>query len=259
MDSLILIGLGIFIGVLGLLVTVRVKSSNQLEVKNTEIILALVPVVFFLLFTGRIDSLEIGELKIESAFMEASQTPIAAQISEVRGLPVTPVRANRKGGSRKIPKLINSKAEALQFRMGHGGYWGPTIQEYLVELSAHPFLRFVVINHKDGSLWGILPSRDLLDTLERGAGLTYDQFAGWLNSATSEAPSALGTVIPVSAALTDGSDKRAALQRMEDMNLEFLPVINKKKRFVGIVDRSRLTASLIIDVAQVMQPKKKES
>ena len=45
-----------FIGVLGLPVTVRVKSSNQLEVKNTEIILALVPVVFFLLFTGRIDS-----------------------------------------------------------------------------------------------------------------------------------------------------------------------------------------------------------
>ena len=253
MDSLLLIGLGIFISVLTLLVTLRVRSGNRLEVKNTEIILSLIPVVFFLLFTGRIDSLEIGQLKIESAFMEASRSPIAPQITELRGLPVTPVRATRKGSVSKIPRLIESRAQALRFRMGHGGYWGPAIQDYLVELSAHPYLRFVVINRGDGTLWGVVPSEDLVATLESRTGLTYERFAAWLNSESEEAPKALRTVILAKEALTDASDKSEALGRMEDLNLEFLPVVNKKNRFVGIVERSRLTASLIIDVAQVMK------
>jgi CBS-domain-containing membrane protein len=40
---------------------------------------------------------------------------------------------------------------------------------------------------------------------------------------------------------------------MESMNVDTLPVVNKDKRFVGIVNRSRLTASLIIDVANELK------
>jgi predicted transcriptional regulator len=36
---------------------------------------------------------------------------------------------------------------------------------------------------------------------------------------------------------------------MEDNNFEMFPVINTEKKFMGIVDRSRLTASLILGVA----------
>ncbi len=253
MDSSILISLGIFVVALSGLIAMRLLSDNRIEAKNTEIALALVPVVLFLLFTGRIDSLELGFVKIDSAFVEASQTPIAAQVTPMRGLPVTPVRANRKGAVDRIPRLIESKAEALQFRMGHGGYWGPAIHDYLVRLSEHPFLKFIVINKKDGTLWGIVKSHDLMMALDARAERGYDKFAGWLNEGNEEKLTKLPNAILVSQALTDGSDKREALTRMEDWNLDFLPVVDANKKFVGVVDRSRLTASLIIDVTQAMQ------
>ncbi|KAA3663419.1 MAG: hypothetical protein DWQ10_00240, partial [Calditrichaeota bacterium] len=44
-------------------------------------------------------------------------------------------------------------------------------------------------------------------------------------------------------------DKKAVLEKMEKLNLEILPVSYERGEFTGVVERSRLTASLIIDVA----------
>jgi Mg/Co/Ni transporter MgtE len=54
-------------------------------------------------------------------------------------------------------------------------------------------------------------------------------------------------------AVSQSADKKQALQMMEKRNVENLPVVNEEKRFAGIVDRSRLTASLIIDVANELK------
>ncbi|WP_456403406.1 hypothetical protein, partial [Hydrogenimonas sp.] len=50
-------------------------------------------------------------------------------------------------------------------------------------------------------------------------------------------------------AITEKTDKRSALQLMDRLDRDFLPVVDETKRFVGVVKRSRLTASLIVDVA----------
>jgi CBS-domain-containing membrane protein len=54
-------------------------------------------------------------------------------------------------------------------------------------------------------------------------------------------------------AVTEKTDKTQALQLMESLNVDTLPVIDKNRRFVGIVNRSRLTASLIVDVAKELK------
>lgn len=66
---------GGFIAILALLVLLRAKSS-RFEVKPMDIIVAVVavvPVVLFLLLTGKLQTFEIGEggLKIEAAFVTA--------------------------------------------------------------------------------------------------------------------------------------------------------------------------------------------
>jgi CBS-domain-containing membrane protein len=53
--------------------------------------------------------------------------------------------------------------------------------------------------------------------------------------------------------VTETTDKAHALQAMESLNIDTLPVINQEKQFVGIVNRSRVTASLILDVAKALK------
>jgi hypothetical protein len=49
-------------------------------------------------------------------------------------------------------------------------------------------------------------------------------------------------------ALTRTADKHDALERMEKLAADWLPVVDDRGTFAGVVDRSRLTASLILDV-----------
>ena len=57
------------------------------------------------------------------------------------------------------------------------------------------------------------------------------------------------------------ANKKIVLASMEDKNIDWLPVVSSKEegyKLVGIVDRSRLTASLILDVTDQLEEKKKE-
>ena len=38
------------------------------------------------------------------------------------------------------------------------------------------------------------------------------------------------------------------LEQMEKLNVDWLPVVDEAKKFVGVVDRSRVVASLILEV-----------
>jgi hypothetical protein len=84
---------------------------------------------------------------------------------------------------------------------------------------------------------------------------TATDFAEWLNRGDGEALARLPGFIGRQHALNEQTDKRQALQRMEVLNLDTLPVVQEKERFSGIVDRSRLTASLLIDVANNLEKK----
>lgn len=49
--------------------------------------------------------------------------------------------------------------------------------------------------------------------------------------------------------LRPGSDKRDVLSKMESLKVDWLPVVDKDGHVAGIIDQSRLTASLILDVS----------
>src|SRR5207249_4985039 len=130
MDQTVWISVAVFVGILVLLMLLRRRNAS-FEVKATDIVVAVLPVVIFLLISGKIQKFEVGELKIETAFVKASGSAIASQVTSLVGLPAEPIRIDPKLGVEQIPRLIQNKAQGLSFRLGFGGYDGPAIQEYL--------------------------------------------------------------------------------------------------------------------------------
>jgi hypothetical protein len=53
--------------------------------------------------------------------------------------------------------------------------------------------------------------------------------------------------------MTKDSGKGDVLDRMEKKGWDWLPVVNKQGQLDGIVDRSRLIASMILDVTNQLQ------
>jgi len=259
MTTTIAYSVGSFIVIVAALVLLRAQNS-RFEVKTSDIVVAVVPVLVFLLVTGRLQKFEIGEggVKIETAFVEASGSAIASQVAPLTGLPTEPIEIDAKAGTFEIPRLIERKTEGLSFRLGRGGYYyGPAIQEYLVQLTKAPYLKYLLIENPDGSFFGSASARDVAATLQsQPPPYTANDLAKWLNDGDKAALQRLSGFIGADAALTKQTDKAQALERMEASNVDTLPVVNEQKRFVGIVDRSRLSASLLIDVSKSLASSK---
>ncbi|MFH7319969.1 hypothetical protein ACHHRT_05060 [Desulfurivibrio sp. D14AmB] len=255
MDAAIILSVGSFLAILAALVLLRAKNS-RFEVKPSDIVVAVVPVVVFLLVTGKLQTLEIGEggLKIESAFVKAGEVSIDQQVEPLTGVPAEPVRLDPKEAVSKIPQLIERRTEGLLFRLGHGGYWGPAIEEYFAALSRQPFFKYLIIEHPDGRFFGIVDARALTELLQNSnAPYRADDLARWLNQTDTKKLAQLPGFVAANDAIPTGTDKFQALQRMETLGVERLPAVDEVQRFVGMIERSRLTASLLIDVTKSLQ------
>jgi hypothetical protein len=246
----LIIALIIFIFIIVAMVILRVKLSEKFEVKNSDILIAIIPIILWFLLTGKVKNLEIGGVKIEGAFVEASKTAVVKQITPVK-LPVETVRMDPKKGIEQIPYLIKNKTEALLFELGYGGYYGAAIEEYLQRLSQYPFFKYVIIVDRGKRFVGISDARELNSILQsRQATFNSYDFEKWLNMSQTSQLSRLPKFMGANDAIRKDTHKQTALEKMEALNIEMLPVIDKMGRFVGVVDRSRLTSSLIIDVAK---------
>jgi hypothetical protein len=254
MDSTIAYSVGSFIIILVLLVLLRAKNS-RVEVKPSDIVVAVVPVLVFLLVSGKLQKFEVGEggVKIETAFVKASNSAI---VSQVVGLPTESVATDAKAGIGMIPQLVEHKTEGLRFQIGSGSYYGPAIQEYLAQLTKAPFLKYLIVENSDGTFYCIANARELATSLQSPAPpYRADDVARWINTGDPAGLARLPGYVPSSSALGRQADKGQALQKMESANADTLPVVDEKKHFVGVVNRSRLTASLLIDVAKSLEGK----
>ena len=250
----LLFAIGGFILLVVFLVMLRIKTGNRFEIKNSDVVLALIPIAFWLFLTGKIQEFTFGDFRIVAAIKEASKSPVAAQVTE---LPVESVRVEAKGGVGEIPDLIRRKSQALSFRMGHGGYWGPAIHEYLRVLTQNPFLQYIVINNADGSFFGMTDARQFAAMVQANVpSFSAQAFADWLNDSNKAQIETLPGFISAQHALRKVADKRQALQLMESQDVQTLPVVDDDSRFIGIVDRSKLTASMLMDIAdRIEMPK----
>jgi hypothetical protein len=252
MTLTLLLSIGTFVAILALLLVLRARDS-KLEIRATDIVVATLPVLIFLLVSGKIQKLEFGEggVKIETAFVKASTTEINSQVTAITGLPMETTRVDIKESVFAIPQLVEKKTEGLSFRLGYGGYYGPAIHEYLARLTAQPYLKYIIIENGDGTFFGMADARQLFAMLSNPYGqVKADEFARWLINSNRASFTKLPGFIAAGHAVKPSADKSQTLQLMEQLNVDILPVINDQGQYLGIVNRARLVASLILDVAK---------
>lgn len=252
MNTLFIV-LVVFFLLMASMIILRIFIGERFEIKNSDILIALVPIALWLVLTGKIQRFEFGEFKFEAAFVEASQTAITKQITPLK-LPVESIRMDPKRGVNEIPRLVRNKTEALFFELGYGGYYGPAIEEYLNRLSQYSFFKYIIIISSNGKFVGMADARELNSVFQtRTGGPSSQEFAQWVNREDIDSLTKLPGFVSAKNSINNELDKQAALEKMEELNIETLPVIDKQGKFVGIVDRSRLTSSLIIDVASKLK------
>lgn len=248
-------------GVLLLLLSVWLRATygTKVELKTIDLVLIILPLVLALLVTGKLKVLDAFGFKADltDLFSSAAGKSIEAQVDsksspDVDEL-VNMLEMAPKVGVRDIPRLVQNKTEALVFRLGHGGYYGPAIEQYFRALYASSYLQYLVVTNPDKTLFGVYNVLDLAVHFRTAgdSGRAYDQFARWLNDAgdtAREQLAALPGFVSVEKAIGPDMSKRDALRQMDSLRVDSLPVVNARGVFVGTVERSQLTASLILDV-----------
>jgi CBS-domain-containing membrane protein len=84
----------------------------------------------------------------------------------------------------------------------------------------------------------------------------YKQLQRLLNAGDERAQKELAKLpgfVPIAHAVTASTSKRDALALMENINSDSLPVVNDQQRFTGTVNRSKLTAGLILAVTDKLE------
>lgn len=249
MSTTVGLSIGSILLILAVLMLLRARSS-RFEIKPSDIVVAVLPVMVFLLVTGKLQKFEIGEsgIKIETAFIQASASAIESQVRELR---YQTIQIGPKQDPGKINQLLEDRTEGLLFHLGHGGYVGDAIMEYLTRLTRQPFLKYLIVNFPDGRFFAMIDAPELAMLLQSGkSSYTARDLADWLNTGRRDSLRGLPGFISHDHAVMERTDKSQALRRMETLDVESLPVIGSDGSFSGVVSRSRLTASLLVDVAE---------
>lgn len=251
----------------GLLVTavlVRARYGVKYELKTIDLVLIIIPLLFVLLITGKVKVLDAFGVKADFSelFVDAAGANIEQQVVGTSSPGVDEVvhmlEMAAKGGVREIPQLVQKKTEALVFRLGHGGYYGPAIQQYFDALYASSYLQYLIVLDQENKLYGIYDVLDLAVYFRTKGKQAYSNFANWLNrpSASSQRElTRLPGFVNAKQAVARGLSKREVLKRMDSLRVDSLPVVDDAGFFVGTVERSQLTASLILEVVDRLEPK----
>jgi hypothetical protein len=221
------------------------KSDNR----RSDVTIAAVAAVLTLFLAGDITKFGVGTngITVEKAIVNAAHRPV-----HVTPLPVEPIEGDFKLGTSQIRDFIRRQVQALEYQLGYGGYTADATKEYLDRLTVYPFFRFVVLVEADKAFFGMIEAKTLHRLLRsEGTGQTFESFTTLIkrNSFDDRAQLAqLPGFAPLSAAVTSNDNKRHVLEQMDKRKADWLPVLSPNGELQNVVDRSRLLASMILDV-----------
>jgi len=249
-----LVGIIIF----GAAVAGRTIGKGKVQLQLSDITIAAIGVVLVLLLTGRVSKLGISDkglnIEVADAIRSAANKKVDRHVSPLPSpIPLETVSPEEKGAVDRIPQLIRQQASAISFNLSAGAYTAPAIEAYLTQLTPHAFFKFVVIFTPDNHLFGVIDARKLLQRLQDpNSGWKFDEFAARLNGGSPADQARLATfpgMLSVDKSIRADTDKLDALEKMDALHTDWLPVVADGK-LQGIVERSALTASMLVDVAR---------
>jgi hypothetical protein len=261
-NSIALIAGIIAVALLVVVVALRSATAGKVQITLNDTIIAAIGAVLALLVSGKLAKMVISPtgITVERAIISSAAQPIAAQVTP---LPVAPVTQEVKGAVTAIPDMVRRRVQGLDFILGSGGYDPDVISTYLEGLTQYDFFRYVIFLTPDRRLFGMIDARALFAVLkDQESQVKFKDFAGLVNSGGDLARNALTRLpgfVPASDAVKHQSDKHSVLEQMEKLRRDWLPVVNEEGQLDGIVERSRLIASMILDVTNQLQATQPQS
>jgi hypothetical protein len=186
-----------------------------------------------------------------TVFLAASTAEVSSQVSMKEALQVEAIEPSMKRGVGVYLRLSNRRQKLSAFGCAHGGYYGPAIQQYLEQPTSHPFLKYVVFLNPDGTMLGMASVPELAQLLRTD--IDPEEFAYWLNDERPSELQRLPFFVSAQDSVTPTARRDRVLEKLEQLELDVLPVVDDRERFVGVVERSRITAAILIELAQKLE------
>jgi CBS domain-containing protein len=250
MDAISILGVIIsFAGILIFLSWIKIKTKGSFQVTSTDIVLALLPIVIFLLLSNRIKTLKFGDLEIETAFKEAHRKNIEPQVND---LSVHTVPAVRQGGMDELREQLKRKPEALKLVVGGAGHENDALEAFLKVLAGST-VKHLVFENANNQFVGMVSLYDLNNQLLGDAGRAADRLQSFTHFLNGHNPagikSLLSGMLTLEHAVYAGTTRKDALAKIQQANSNFIPVVDRQHKLTGILEDSRLMASLLLDVS----------
>ncbi len=232
-------------------------SRSKVSIDPKSVGLASLPVLLWLLYSGKITGFKAFGVELQAAIRDASAksvddssafTPFAPedyQVLEVSG----------KESIKEIPNLIRRRVGVLSFEVGKQNYYDEyAISEYLKHLTGYGHLRQVLFQAHDGTFLGMAPAKALTAFTDTNIANSAEQSVGLSGSTRIKAMVESGVLgwlpglVGPQHALQVSDSKAVAIARFAKLDAEDLPVLNAASQFAGTINRGRLNSSLLASI-----------
>lgn len=223
-----------FFLILVVIALINYKINNEFKIETSWLALGLAPVVIWLLTTQQLS--EFSGFGLAFKLKEATSTPVSLRVD---GNAIKPkqISHDEKGGLEKIESFRKNRVAAITIELGKRGYYlNHAIEKYLEELTPFSFFKYVLFVNKSGEFRGIISGIKLLEEFRNGN-------INLVNLIESNDISGINGVSTIS--VPSGSSKQMSLQLMDRNGLSELPVVDEYNSFIGVVERNKITSSIV--------------
>jgi hypothetical protein len=219
------------------------------DIKPNVILVALLPILIWLLASGKLSKFKALGVEIEAVITQVSREAISADDEGSSAIEYQKIASASKEGFGKIDLLIKNRIPALKFYVRKLQYYDCSVtSQYFQRLGEHAFFRWVVFvcedEHGKEVFRGLAPASNI-------RGPDYQQFIQKLESNDlDDIPGLVGA----DQAVRETAKKSEVIEKFATVETDDLPVVNAAREFVGVINRRKLHSNLLASIFRAAKP-----
>lgn len=228
----------LFFLILAALTAVNYKINHNFKIETSWLALALAPVIIWLLTTQQLAEFSGFGLAFKLKEATAKTLSLAVDGDAITPEQISPITSDAKEGRGKIDSFIERQLSAVTLQLRRPDYYANrAIANYLEVLTPYDFFKYVLFVDDGGTFAGLVDARKLLFEMRRH---NLDVVERIESGRIDDMPGLRRTTVTLK------SSKKEALQIMDSKGLAELPVVDNGHRFVGMVERDKITSSIVV-------------
>jgi hypothetical protein len=237
----------IFSTIIAILITLRWRGEDKYDLRNTDVFLALVFAIFFVVIFEKYSRISFSGFELERVYEKVTSAPINIEASTLNNIPFDSLQKIEDAASNNsnIPPYENlgSQYESVSLVLGINKLKPRDLMTICMNIS------YIVLNRQDGTFWGLVELTQAYKNMEIG----FTRFTLALTESDTLILSQAKNFISHESALTPTASNTDALMIMDSLGTDILPIVNNNRGFIGITARDNITSSLILDLMKALK------